>query len=159
MTPGSARTQQGLRVLDEALRLLDALHVEPAGRPSASDPEAEAGRDDASHQGWECRVCPVCRGMAALRAVNPEATQRMGRAVAELAAAIGDLVVGPERARADEPAESGATDDARERREAGEPADPTSGSGPRADVGIEWYVMGESNASSRVTVQRIDVTE
>jgi hypothetical protein len=147
VTPGSARAQQGLRVLDEAVRLLDALHVEPAGRAPASGPEAGGSGDDAPHRGGECRVCPVCRGMAALRAANPEAAQRMTRAVADLGAAIADLVVGPEPARATEPGQPG------------EPGEAGHEPGSQAESGIQWYVTGEPDAPPRLTVQRIDVTE
>jgi hypothetical protein len=101
--PGPAL--QGLRVLDEALRLLDALQAQrpPAGaapeQPGASSPADQ-------HLGGECRVCPVCRGLAALREVNPDALGRMGRALADLAGAVGEFAGGP----AQEPEGTGAPD-------------------------------------------------
>ena len=79
--PGPAR--QGLRVLDEALKLLDALQAQPS--PAADGPPGRM------HEGGECRLCPICRGLAALRDVNPEAVTRMGRALADLAAAFAEF--------------------------------------------------------------------
>lgn len=76
-------SRQGLRVLDEALRLLDVVQA-TATAPAAT---AEAG-----HAGAECRVCPVCRGLAALREMNPEAMTRLGRAFGDLVAAAGDVI-------------------------------------------------------------------
>lgn len=67
----------GLRVLDEALKLMDS----------------SQGRQP-RHDGAECRVCPLCRGIAALREANPEAVSRMGRVLADLAAAFGDGTTG-----------------------------------------------------------------
>jgi hypothetical protein len=98
VTAGAApgRARQGLRVLDEALRLLDALQPSPA----ADGPPGPA------HRGGECRVCPVCRGLAALREANPEALARMGRALADLAAAVGEFAGGTaEEPDAEPPAE------------------------------------------------------
>jgi hypothetical protein len=77
----SGRGQQGLRVLDEALRLLDAMQ---APRPAASN-------DDEPHRSGECRICPVCRGLATLRELDPEAVARMGRALTDLAVAFGEF--------------------------------------------------------------------
>jgi hypothetical protein len=76
--------EQGRRVLDEALRLIDVLQ---ATRP------AGAG-DGAGHGGPECRYCPVCRGIAYLREADPEALDRLTGAVTEAAAAVRDLVAG-----------------------------------------------------------------
>jgi hypothetical protein len=140
----SGRAQQGLRVLDEAVRLLDVVQAEHGRRGSASGSDGADsasgpdGADSASHRGGECRVCPVCRGLAALREANPEAMARMTRAVADLAAAIGDVVAGPERAQ---------------------PRDPA----PEAETGNRWYATDERQGgplgTRRTMVQRIDVTE
>ena len=75
MTP--ARSEQGRRLLDEALRLLD---LAQAARP------AGARDDDGSHPGPECRICPVCRGIAYLREIDPQAVDRLTAAVAILPA-------------------------------------------------------------------------
>jgi hypothetical protein len=127
----SGRVHPGLRVLDEAVRLLDVLQAEQPRRSAASGPDTDG---DAPHPGPECRVCPVCRGLAALRAANPQAVARMTRAVADLAAAIGEFVAGPER---------------------GEPAAPA----PEAGTGKRWYATCVRAARSPATVQRIDVTD
>ena len=82
MSGGGA--EQGRRVLDEALRLLDVLQ---AAHP------ASAGNGD-GHRGPECRYCPVCRGIAYLREAEPEALDRLTGAVTEVAGAVRDLVAG-----------------------------------------------------------------
>jgi hypothetical protein len=127
----SGRVYQGLRVLDEAVRLLDVLQAEQPLRAAASGPDADG---DAPHVGAECRVCPVCRGLAALREANPQAVARMTGAVADLATAIGEFVAGPDR---------------------GEPATPA----PEAGTAKGWYATCVREARSPETVQRIDVTD
>ena len=91
------RSEQGRRLLDEALRLIDmAQATRPAG--GRQDPEGHL----ALGAGPECRVCPVCRGIAYLREVDPQAVERLTGAVAEVATAVRDLLgaTGPE-ARSD----------------------------------------------------------
>ena len=78
-----ARSEQGRRLLDEALRLLD---LAQAARP------AGAGDDAGNHRGPECRICPVCRGIAYLREIDPQAVDRLTAAVADLAGAVRDLL-------------------------------------------------------------------
>jgi hypothetical protein len=142
--------QQGLRVLDEAVRLLDVLQAQPR-YASASEPDASG---HAPHAGGECQFCPLCRGLTVLRELreaNPEAVGRMTQAVADLAGAIGDLVVGPDRAHPRAAA-------------AEQTADPgvDHTPDPAAETGNRWYATdGPSGArsTSRTTVQRIDVTE
>jgi hypothetical protein len=80
--PGGG-AEQGRRALDEALKLLDALQAQPAS--------AESPRDGA-HLSGECRVCPVCRGLAALREMNPDAVARAGRALGDLVGAMGEFL-------------------------------------------------------------------
>jgi hypothetical protein len=140
----SGRTHQGLRVLDEAVRLLDLLQEEQPRRASASAGCDEVDADgDVPHRGGECRRCPVCRGLAALREANPEAVTRMTRAVTELAGAIGDLLAGPDRAQA---------------RTA-----PTAAPDWAAQTQDRWYATHEREtaprAAARTRVQRIDVAE
>jgi hypothetical protein len=79
----AAPSEQGRRLLDEALRLLD---VAQATRP------AGAHQDPRAHAGPECRICPFCRGIAYLREVDPQAVERLTGAVAELAGAVRDLL-------------------------------------------------------------------
>jgi hypothetical protein len=142
------RDQSGLRVLDEAVRLLDLLQARQPRRAPASDPDADAD-STARHRGDQCRLCPVCRGLAALREANPEAVARMTSAVAELAAAIGDLVAGPDR---DRPG-----------RDRPDPAPPDRVQrDPAAETVPPWYATPQREAASAAappTVQRIDVTE
>ena len=97
MTTG--RSQQGLRVLDEALKLIDAFQQ---SRPEPSPDHAQT--HDRPEGTGECRVCPICRGLALLREANPEAATRMGRAVEDLVAAFGDLLAGPAPDSEDSPA-------------------------------------------------------
>ena len=81
------RSEQGRRLLDEALRLIDmAQATRPAG--GRQDPEGHL----ALGAGPECRVCPVCRGIAYLREVDPQAVERLTGAVAEVASAVRDLL-------------------------------------------------------------------
>jgi hypothetical protein len=75
--PGPGLPRLGLRVLDEAFKLMDSLQAQ---RPS--------------HGSGDCRVCPLCRSVAALREADPEAVSRMGRALADLVAALGDFTAG-----------------------------------------------------------------
>jgi hypothetical protein len=65
------------------MRLLDmAQAARPAG--ARHDPDGDPGPD--------CRICPVCRGIAYLREVDPRAVERLTGAVAEVAAAVRDLL-------------------------------------------------------------------
>jgi hypothetical protein len=77
------RHEPGRRLLDEALRLLD---VAQATRP------AGAAQGSGSHAGPECRICPLCRGIAYLREVDPQAVERLTGAVTDLVAAVRDLL-------------------------------------------------------------------
>jgi Ser/Thr protein kinase RdoA (MazF antagonist) len=97
VTPGPAagRAREGLRVLDEALKLLDAVQAPPFQSAGAGEQPAAEGPHRQAHRGGECRVCPVCRGLAALREANPEAVARMGRALADLAAAFAEFAGAP----------------------------------------------------------------
>ena len=68
----------GRQLADEAVRLLAAL-------TGAS----------ASHGGPECRICPICQAIAAVRNVRPEALEHLIGAVLELAAAVREFTVPP----------------------------------------------------------------
>ncbi len=128
----SGRGEQGRRVLDEALRLLDTLQstgTGPADPVRSADPAASA-----PHAGTECRICPLCRAMAHQREANPDATERLAAAVVDLGAALRDLLgtaPGP-----------GAAPGPRAAPRTGPAGDPDDGP-----------------AVPRVDVQRIDVTE
>ena len=119
------RPEQGRRLLDEALRLLDvAQATRPAARQDANGP-LDGGA------GPECRICPVCRGIAYLREVDPQAVERLTGAVADVAAAVRDLL--------------GAT--------APESQRPGNGTTTGADG------TGGQAGMPRVRVQQIDVTD
>jgi hypothetical protein len=95
--------EQGRRILDEALRLLDVLQ---ATRPAAGTGTGDGGAPGtgtesgtgSGHGGPECRYCPVCRGIAYLREADPEALDRLTGAVVDLASAVRSLVGGVVRA-------------------------------------------------------------
>jgi hypothetical protein len=85
------RAEQGRRLLDEAVRLLDAVQSVQAG-----DARGRNGADgDPAGHAAECRWCPVCRGVAALRELDPDAVTRVATAVGDLAGAVRDLLSGP----------------------------------------------------------------
>ena len=91
------RPEQGRRLLDEALRLLD---LAQATRRAGAVRSANGTHDERAAP--ECRICPVCRGISHLREVDPQAVERLTGAVAEVATAVRDLLgaTGPE-ARSD----------------------------------------------------------
>jgi hypothetical protein len=139
----SERAGQGRRALDEALRLLDVLQAArppgPDGPPGNGSPEPAAA---AAHAGSECALCPVCRGIAHLRRADPDAVDRIAGAVAELGAALRDLLGGPV------PAPGHDADDAR---------DPAAGG---VDPAATATVADDRHPPvHHVDVQRIDVTD
>jgi hypothetical protein len=121
----AARSEPGRRLLDEALRLLD---VAQAPRP------AGAGEDQGVHAGPECRICPLCRGIAYLREVDPAAVERLTGAVADLAGAVRDLLGAAPTPATGGPAEGGTA-----------APDPSG--------------TGGAPVTPRVSVQQIDVTD
>lgn len=74
---------------EEALRFAEALRVS-LGPPAADG--ATDGSADQAHTGPECRVCPLCRGLAALRQVRPEAIEHLAAAMSELAQALREVL-------------------------------------------------------------------
>lgn len=74
--------EAGRRLVDEALRLVEAFR------------EADAARPAEGHTGPECRVCPVCRVIHAVRTLRPEAVEHLAVAAAELASAWREVVAG-----------------------------------------------------------------
>lgn len=91
------RAEPGRRVLDEALRLLDVLQAtRPASGARDRGPDGAGldGEHGGEHGGPECRYCPLCRGLAYLREVDPGALGRVTDAVSDLASAVRDLVGG-----------------------------------------------------------------
>ena len=59
-----------------------------AAEPTAAAEAAEAGSHPSA-----CSWCPVCRGVASLRSVNPDAVDRLADAATVLAQALSDLAV------------------------------------------------------------------
>ena len=59
-----------------------------AAEPSGAGEAAEAGSHPSA-----CSWCPVCRGVASLRSVNPDAVDRLADAATVLAQALSDLAV------------------------------------------------------------------
>ena len=128
------RPEQGRRLLDEALRLLD---LAQATRSTGARQEADV------HPVPECRSCPVCRGMAYLREVDPQAVERLTGAVADVAAAVRDLLgaTAPETQRSGHASTAGA-----------------GGSGGSGGSGGQDGQDGQGGVP-RVRVQQIDVTD
>lgn len=82
---------------DEAARLADALGdwFRSAATGSSQSPTSD-------HDPLTCRVCPICRGIAAVRAVQPEVIEHLATAADALAAALREW-----RARQPESADRG----------------------------------------------------
>lgn len=105
-------------VAEEAARLLAALQ-ERVG-PVRADGTAADGRTAA---GAECRYCPVCQALAAVRSTNPEVTEH-------LVAAASELVDAWRAARAPRaPREDGAADGSRTAPPEDDGSDPPAGPG------------------------------
>ena len=123
------RPEPGRRLLEEALRLIDVVQ---ATRPGGSRSDRSPSADGAARS--DCSVCPLCRGMAHLRQVDPGAVERLSGAVADAAAAVRDLL--------------GATSTA-----------PTSSA--RHGAGPDGDAPGAAGGGgvARVRVQRIEVTD
>jgi hypothetical protein len=85
------RPEQGRRLLDEALRLLD---VAQATRltGTGTGTGARVAQEAEARAAAECVNCPVCRGIAYLRQVDPQAVERLTGAVADVAVAVRDLL-------------------------------------------------------------------
>ncbi|MEU8070078.1 hypothetical protein [Micromonospora sp. NPDC049151] len=78
----------------------------PPGAGPAPEPSGSAGFATGSP---ECCVCPVCRGIAALRDPSPEFTERLATGAGDLAAGVASLLrafnpAEPERTADDGPA-------------------------------------------------------
>ena len=69
---------------EEAARLADALKGWFWG--AATDLDAAA--EDSAHDPLTCRVCPLCRGIAAVRSARPEVVEHLASAAESLAAAL-----------------------------------------------------------------------
>jgi hypothetical protein len=87
----------GRRIVDEALRLVEALRdagasAERGGGPAGGPGGKPGGGPGGEHAGPECRACPVCRVVAAVRTLRPEAVEHLAVAAAELASAWREVV-------------------------------------------------------------------
>jgi hypothetical protein len=137
---GAEANAGGRRAAEEAIRLLQTL-TEFTG----------------THDGPECRICPVCQLLAALRQVRPEAVEHLVRASVELGAALRDL-------GAPEPQPPGTPD-------SGDSASPGSaetgvpaGDGPDSGQPAEQadappVATWPAPVPERLRVQRIEVTD
>ncbi|SBT48506.1 hypothetical protein [Micromonospora narathiwatensis] len=76
-----------------------------AGDQASASPDAAVGGAGFATGSPECCVCPVCRGIAALRDPSPEFAERLATGAGDLAAGVASLL------RAFAPAESAATTD------------------------------------------------
>lgn len=76
-------------VADEAARLLEALRDAAATWQHGGDDHEHASPGDPPAA---CRVCPLCRVIAALQQVKPETVRHLADAAASLTAALSDLV-------------------------------------------------------------------
>jgi hypothetical protein len=108
----------GAAVLAELARLVEALR-------------------EASHDGPECRICPICRALAGIRELRPEAVDHLAAAVEELLAAVREFARPP---TADPPAADAPA------------ADPPASSGLRRTA-------PRAASPSRAEVQYIEVTD
>lgn len=107
----SAREPAVGTAAQEAARLLQSLGRWFAPPPAADDHRAAGDQHDArctnsrtddptdgctddraeAHDGATCRVCPVCRGIEAVRSVRPELVEHLALAAGSLAAALREL--------------------------------------------------------------------
>ena len=78
---------------------------------------------DHGHLPENCSLCPICSGIALIRAINPEVMQHAAAAIREGLAAVGALVTALEQQSSDSPS----ADDAAE--------NPTADSGSDANEG------------------------
>jgi hypothetical protein len=120
----------GRRATEEAIRLLQTL-TEFTG----------------AHDAPECRICPLCQLLVALRQVRPEAVEHLVRASAEFAAALRDLAAPSSSDAHPEP------QDVHPESPNGGPAAPRPASSEAGRPG--W----RAPAAARPKVQRIDVTD
>lgn len=116
------------RAAEEAVRLLQTL--------------SEVG---GTHDGPECRICPICQLLAALRQVRPEAVENLIDAAARFTLALRDLTVpAPSSSEPSAAAASAPT------------SAPTRAASP-------WPSGGEPDAGAqgrdRPRLQRIEVTD
>ena len=71
---------------DEAARLADVL----GGWFTSSTADVNDDHDP-HHDPVTCTACPLCRGIAAVRSVNPEVVEHLGAAAGSLLAALREL--------------------------------------------------------------------
>lgn len=76
---------------DEAARLADVLGgwFASATRVAAADHNGHDGH--VGHDPVTCTACPVCRGIAAVRSINPEVVEHLSAAAGSLLAALREL--------------------------------------------------------------------
>jgi hypothetical protein len=63
-----------------------------AGAPREADPRcAHCGADSRMGEAMTCRLCPLCQGIAVLRAVRPETVDRLADLAGALSSTLRDL--------------------------------------------------------------------
>jgi hypothetical protein len=83
----SDRPDPASSIAQETARLILALQSAASGQ--AASGQAASEHDTASA---ECRICPVCQGIAVVRQLRPEAVEHLAAAVSELAQALRELM-------------------------------------------------------------------
>lgn len=99
----SAQPEHG-SLADETARLFEALQQAASGWNHDDGP---AGHGHPTETPAACRVCPLCRLVAAVQNVRPETVQHLADAAASLAAAFADVVTAGEPARPGRPGRRG----------------------------------------------------
>lgn len=94
-------SEQQNSVVDEAVRLVDALRRRMMSGGSSGDVWAEATSDawgeHVATGAPECRYCPVCRAIALSRGSGPEVVDHLMRAGESLYAAFREAMAGMDR--------------------------------------------------------------
>ncbi len=125
-------------LLQEALRLILAM-------PSHEQRRHDQPRHEQA-DGLECRICPLCQGIAAVRQLRPEAVEHLAAALGELALAVREVL---------RPAGQPSGDP----RDHGDPCD-TPDTGTRTAAADAGGAAGSAEAARRPErVQRIPVTD
>jgi hypothetical protein len=91
---------------EESAKLVEAVQQWASRSRSAAESLAAQGDSQAEgHQGPECKICPICQGLALVRNAKPEVIEHLADAATALAAAFSALLPtsasAPERRTAD----------------------------------------------------------
>jgi hypothetical protein len=86
--------------IDQARRLLDALHAGNGTAGNSSAGNSSAGGAASAGHGADCRWCPVCAVAAVVRGERPELTAALADVLAATATALRSFAGEPEPAAA-----------------------------------------------------------